>query len=64
MQNRIKDDEWMAQYASTCFADSSLEWYLALEDETQTSWKKLRLALVQRYPVQPSKQPPAPIIPG
>ncbi|KAG8915918.1 hypothetical protein FRC00_007197 [Tulasnella sp. 408] len=63
-QNRIKDDEWIAQYASTCFADSALEWYLTLEDETQTSWKKLRLALVQRYPVQLSKSAPASIVSG
>ncbi|KAG9040950.1 hypothetical protein FS837_012914 [Tulasnella sp. UAMH 9824] len=56
MQNRTEDDKWIAQYASTCFADSALEWYLTLEDKTQTSWKKLRLALVQRYPAQPSKR--------
>ncbi|KAG9040951.1 hypothetical protein FS837_012915 [Tulasnella sp. UAMH 9824] len=60
MQNRIEDDKWMAQYASTCFTDSALMWYLSLEEKTQTTWKKLRLALVQRYPVVQSPRP-API---
>ncbi|KAG9021053.1 hypothetical protein FS837_007614 [Tulasnella sp. UAMH 9824] len=56
MQNRVKDDEWIAEYASACFADSALMWYLTLEEETQTNWKKLRLALAQSYPVLRAQQ--------
>ncbi|KAG9020546.1 hypothetical protein FS837_008103, partial [Tulasnella sp. UAMH 9824] len=56
-QNRIEDDRWMAQYASTCFTDSAMEWYLGLPKDTRLSWEELRLALVQRYPVPP---PPTP----
>ncbi|KAG8964270.1 hypothetical protein FRC00_002958 [Tulasnella sp. 408] len=59
MQNRVKDDEWIAEYASACFSDSALMWYLTLDEDTQTNWKKLRLALAQRYPVQPAAPPPA-----
>ncbi|KAG8949846.1 hypothetical protein FRC04_008149, partial [Tulasnella sp. 424] len=61
LQGRIKDDEWIAEYASTSFTDSALEWYVGLEEETQLSWKKLRVALVQRYPVEPPKPVPPPI---
>ncbi|KAG8922934.1 hypothetical protein FRC01_013436 [Tulasnella sp. 417] len=59
LQNRIEDDKWIAQYASTCFTDSALVWYLGLEKDTRSSWEKLRLALVQRYPVQATKPTPA-----
>lgn len=60
LQGRIKDDEWIAEYASTSFTDSALEWYVGLEEETRSSWKKLRAALVQRYPVEPPKPVPPP----
>ncbi|KAG8930086.1 hypothetical protein FRC01_003266 [Tulasnella sp. 417] len=59
LQNRIEDDKWIAQYASTCFTDSALVWYLGLEKDTRSSWEKLRLALVHRYPVQATKPTPA-----
>ncbi|KAG8964271.1 hypothetical protein FRC00_002959 [Tulasnella sp. 408] len=64
MQNRIEDDKWMAQYASTCFTGSALMWYLSLEEKAQTTWKKLRLALVQRYPVIQSPQPVPVVVPA
>lgn len=57
-QDRIKDDEWIAEYTSTCFTDSALMWYLELAKETRSSWEKLRFALVQRYPIQDETQPP------
>ncbi|KAG8902755.1 hypothetical protein FRC01_009479, partial [Tulasnella sp. 417] len=62
MQNRIKDDEWIAEYASACFMDSAMEWYLGLDKDTRSSWEALRLALVQRYPSPkppPKADPPA-----
>ncbi|KAG8915919.1 hypothetical protein FRC00_007198, partial [Tulasnella sp. 408] len=62
-QNRIEDDKWMAQYASTCFSDSALMWYLKLDEEIQANWKKLRLALAERYPVQ-SPQPAPTTVPA
>ncbi|KAG8916838.1 hypothetical protein FRC01_002842 [Tulasnella sp. 417] len=48
--NRIRDDRWIAEYASTCFSGDALEWFLELEEETQESWKRLRLAFVRRFP--------------
>ncbi|KAG8964272.1 hypothetical protein FRC00_002960 [Tulasnella sp. 408] len=55
LQNRIEDDRWIAQFASTCFTDLALVWYLGLEKDIQSSWDKLRLALIQQYPVRPPR---------
>ncbi|KIO30588.1 hypothetical protein M407DRAFT_5523 [Tulasnella calospora MUT 4182] len=59
-QNRIKNDEWVAELASTCFTDKALVWYLGLDKGTQSSWAKLRIALVKHYLVQPTSQAPKP----
>ncbi|KIO30586.1 hypothetical protein M407DRAFT_20311 [Tulasnella calospora MUT 4182] len=59
-QNRIKDDEWIAELASTCFTDKALVWYLGLGKETQSSWTRLRIALVRHYLVQIPAQAPRP----
>ncbi|KAG8922935.1 hypothetical protein FRC01_013437, partial [Tulasnella sp. 417] len=59
-QHRIKDDEWIADLASTCFTDKALVWYLGLGKETQSSWAKLRVALVRHYLVQIPTQVPKP----
>ncbi|KAG9042080.1 hypothetical protein FS837_011364 [Tulasnella sp. UAMH 9824] len=50
--SRVEDDKWIAHYASTCFLDSALVWYIGLGEETRFSWEKLRTALVNCYPVQ------------
>ncbi|KAG9027962.1 hypothetical protein FS837_004020, partial [Tulasnella sp. UAMH 9824] len=59
-QNRIKDDEWIAELASTCFTDKALVWYLGLGKETQSNWTRLRVALVRHYLVQIPAQKPNP----
>ncbi|KAG8964274.1 hypothetical protein FRC00_002962 [Tulasnella sp. 408] len=59
-QNRIKDDKWIAELASTCFTDKALVWHLALGKDAQSSWVKLRVALVQQYLVQEPTQAPKP----
>ncbi|KAG8964273.1 hypothetical protein FRC00_002961 [Tulasnella sp. 408] len=50
--SRMKDDEWVAELASTCLTDKALLWYLELEKATQLSWAKLRTALLQQYLIQ------------
>ncbi|KAG8901621.1 hypothetical protein FRC00_005929 [Tulasnella sp. 408] len=49
---RMKDDESVAELASTCLTDKALVWYLELEKGTQSSWAKLRTALLQHYLIQ------------
>ncbi|KAG8979327.1 hypothetical protein FRB90_008093, partial [Tulasnella sp. 427] len=48
-----KDDEWVARYAATCFTGNALLWYSDLDQDTQGSWRKLRAALLRRYPPEP-----------
>ncbi|KAG8985359.1 hypothetical protein FRB90_004764, partial [Tulasnella sp. 427] len=62
-QNRARDNEWIADYASTCFADTALLWYSSLNAETQFNWNRLRAALFQRFPAQ-SVMPPSSNVPG
>ncbi|KAG8970188.1 hypothetical protein FRC05_000709 [Tulasnella sp. 425] len=58
-QGRGRDDEWMAEYAATCFEGDALSWYAQLDDEIQESWKKLRAKLLQKYPpIAGSSAPP------
>lgn len=46
----MRDDKWVAEYASTCFNGDALFWFLELGEEVQESWKRLRLALSRRFP--------------
>ncbi|KAG8899611.1 hypothetical protein FRC01_010437 [Tulasnella sp. 417] len=61
-QNRIKDDEWIAELASTCFTDKAMLWYLGLGRETQSSWEKLRIALVEHFIVQALPHTPTTVL--
>ncbi|KAG8917657.1 bud emergence protein 1 [Tulasnella sp. 417] len=49
----------MAGYASTCFAGEALRWYEGLDEDVQDDWKKLRTAMLERFPPV-SEQPPQP----
>ncbi|KAG8983516.1 hypothetical protein FRB90_005927, partial [Tulasnella sp. 427] len=62
-QNRARDNEWIADYASTCFADTASLWYSSLSAETQFNWNRLRAALFQRFPAQ-SVMPPSSNVPA
>ncbi|KAG8946545.1 hypothetical protein FRC04_011603 [Tulasnella sp. 424] len=44
------DDRWMARFASTCMSGKALRWYESLDDDVQESWKRLRKAILVRYP--------------
>lgn len=45
----LNNDEWTAGYASIRFEGEALKWFESLDDETQTSWKLLRLAILSHY---------------
>lgn len=59
-QGRSKDDEWLAEYAATCFEGDAIVWYAELEDEVRESWKKLRAALLRKYPPTAGGRTPSP----
>lgn len=54
-QGKQGENEWVAHFAATCFSGEALEWYIGLDEETQTSWRKLRAGLIQRWPIQSGK---------
>lgn len=49
-QGRGWDDAWLVDYASTCFEDEALYWYLEQNEESRSSWRNLRSNLLSRYP--------------
>ncbi|KAG8917435.1 hypothetical protein FRC00_013623, partial [Tulasnella sp. 408] len=49
-QGHSRDDRWIADYIATCFNGNALQWYSELDEETQESWRRLRTALLRRYP--------------
>lgn len=49
-EGRARDEEWIADYAATCFEGDALSWYAGVDDETRGSWKRLRLSLLQAFP--------------
>lgn len=59
---RQDDETWSASYAASCFKDEALVWYNQLSDEVQISWRKLRPALLERFPIAPpaASEPPPP----
>lgn len=48
-QGKARDDEWMADYASTCFQGDALYWYCGLPGDIQGSWKELRSSFLKQY---------------
>lgn len=49
-RGKQNDNQWTAQFASTCFTGSALRWYEDLPSTVQADWKFLRPALLGRYP--------------
>ncbi|KAG8986180.1 hypothetical protein FRB90_004178, partial [Tulasnella sp. 427] len=50
LQNRQRDDAWIADFVSTCFSGSALVWYsTTLDKATQYDWSELRRAMIQRF---------------
>ncbi|KAG8893468.1 hypothetical protein FRB99_001923, partial [Tulasnella sp. 403] len=49
-QGKLKDKEWVALFASTCFSGRALRWYARLDDPTKESWDLLQAALLEEWP--------------
>lgn len=56
-----RDNEWMAAFASICFAGDALRWFESLDDETQSDWKLLRSAILAKYPAGSADSPSSPL---
>lgn len=49
-EGKQRDNEWICDFASTCFTGRALRWYEELDEEIQQDWKLLRQALLRQYP--------------
>ncbi|KAG8960448.1 hypothetical protein FRC05_006844, partial [Tulasnella sp. 425] len=62
--DKQRDNEWMAAFASICFAGNALRWFESLDDETQSDWKLLRSAILAKYPAGSVDGGPSPLQPS
>ncbi|KAG9027963.1 hypothetical protein FS837_004019 [Tulasnella sp. UAMH 9824] len=53
-EGKQHDDQWIAEFASSCFAQAGLRWWNGLDEKDQGSWKLLRRAMVLRFQPQPT----------
>ncbi|KAG8894527.1 hypothetical protein FRB99_001199 [Tulasnella sp. 403] len=48
-QGKLKDNEWMALFASTCLSGKALRWHKKLDKETKENWDLLETALLEKW---------------
>ncbi|KAG8967567.1 hypothetical protein FRC05_002000 [Tulasnella sp. 425] len=48
-EGKQRDDQWIAEFAASCFTQGALRWCDGLDEQTQCSWKLLRKAMLSRY---------------
>ncbi|KAG8896155.1 hypothetical protein FRC00_006389 [Tulasnella sp. 408] len=51
------DYEWMAAYAAVQMSGRALRWHMSLPRDIQSDWRKLEVAILDRFAPD---QPPAP----
>lgn len=49
-QGKIRDNDWLANFAKSCCRDDALEFLDSLDDNVRGDWKQLRKALLKKYP--------------
>ncbi|KAG8911229.1 hypothetical protein FRC01_005835, partial [Tulasnella sp. 417] len=50
-KGKHKDNVWIADFVSVCFAKKALRWYERLDEEIQDDWKLLKRAILDEYEV-------------
>ncbi|KAG8907427.1 hypothetical protein FRC01_007688 [Tulasnella sp. 417] len=58
-----QDNEWIAAFVSSCFVGGALRWYASLDLDVQDDWKRLRQAILARYPREDSESASVSTIP-
>ncbi|KIO20034.1 hypothetical protein M407DRAFT_30294 [Tulasnella calospora MUT 4182] len=48
-EGKLRDPDWMADFASLYFSDDALAWYCLLSPDIQENWPKLQAALVKQW---------------
>lgn len=49
-EGRLRDSEWTAGFAASCFFGAALRWLETQDDKVQYDWKLMRRAILQRWP--------------
>ncbi|KAG8891373.1 hypothetical protein FRB99_003637, partial [Tulasnella sp. 403] len=49
-KGKLKDKEWMALFASTCFSGRALGWHIMLDNDAKGNWDLLEVALLKEWP--------------
>ncbi|KAG8903900.1 hypothetical protein FRB99_002600 [Tulasnella sp. 403] len=52
-RNKLADNQWIADYASSCLQGEALTWYETLNPSVRRDWGQFQVVLVQHY-VQPT----------
>lgn len=48
-QGKHRDNEWIAVFASSCFAGDAFYWYEELDEDVQNDWSRPQPAPVARF---------------
>lgn len=56
---KLRDNDWIVDFASTCFSGPALRWFESLDTQVQEDWKLLREpeALLLKYPSEGAPVP-------
>ncbi|KAG8915262.1 hypothetical protein FRC00_006130 [Tulasnella sp. 408] len=49
-QGKIRDSDWLVNFAKSCCTDDALKFLDSLDDNVKGDWKQLRKALLNKYP--------------
>ncbi|KAG8911277.1 hypothetical protein FRC01_005802 [Tulasnella sp. 417] len=49
-EGKSRDNEWIADLVASCLTGEALRWYVDQHEDTQNDWRRLRKAILQRYP--------------
>ncbi|KAG8965699.1 hypothetical protein FRC00_003174 [Tulasnella sp. 408] len=49
-QGKIRDNDWLVNFAKSCCRDGALEFLDSLDDNVKGDWKQFRMALLKKYP--------------
>jgi len=49
-EGKTRDNEWIVDFVSICFAGKALRWYRKLDREIRGDWDKLQDAMLDEYP--------------
>lgn len=48
-QGKLRDDEWLVDFATTCFKGEALRWWMRFGPNVQRNWTQLHQGMAQKY---------------